>query len=87
MAVIAEKVNTFTVEASRALSARLHDSPRTASLRIEAAGIASLRSWPDSYKERPWKYHDVSRLDLAPYTPPRWTQSTAMPSRRRTVAR
>ena len=40
-----------------------------AALRAEAAGIATLRSWPDSYKERPWKYHDVSRLEIAEYVP------------------
>jgi Fe-S cluster assembly protein SufD len=60
---------SFGVEASAALGARLGDTARVATLRAEAAAAARLLPWPDSYTERPWKYLDVSKLDLSPYRP------------------
>ncbi len=55
--------------ASRELGARLADSPKVRDLRSAGAAIASIAAMPDSYQERPWKYLNVSRLDLGRYAP------------------
>jgi Fe-S cluster assembly protein SufD len=69
MSAVAETAVAFSIAESRSLGERLGDSPTVAALRAEAAAIASVKAWPVSYAERPWKYHDVSRLDLARYAP------------------
>jgi Fe-S cluster assembly protein SufD len=69
MSAVAEAAGLLSIDASRALGERLGDTPALAALRAEAAAVASVRAWPDSYQERPWKYHDVSGLDLAPFRP------------------
>jgi len=66
---VLEGTATFGIEASRALGARLPESPTGAALRAEAAAAASVMAWPDSYAERPWKYWDASRLSIDGYTP------------------
>lgn len=66
---VLEGTATFGMEASRALGARLADSPKMAALRKEAAAAASVLAWPDSYQQRPWKYWDPSRLSLDGFSP------------------
>lgn len=57
---------TLTHEASRALGAA--DLPAVAAARAAAFADASTRAMPTTY-ERPWKYLDVSGLDLQGYDP------------------
>lgn len=59
-----ELTGAFTPAASRAIGEAAGDTPAIAGLRAEAAAIAFTRPWPDSSRERPWKYLDVSRLSL-----------------------
>jgi Fe-S cluster assembly protein SufD len=66
---VLDGIATFGMEASRALGERLADSPVMAALRREAAAAASVLPWPDSYKERPWKYWDPTRIKLDGYRP------------------
>lgn len=46
-----------------------NDAPWLATLRADAAAAAETLSWPDSSRERPWKYLDISGLDLDAYRP------------------
>ncbi|MGD9933631.1 MAG: Fe-S cluster assembly protein SufD [Dehalococcoidia bacterium] len=69
MSAVAESTAAFSAAASRELGERQGDSPAMAALRAEAAVAAGLKAWPDSRKERPWKYHDIRGLDLGRYTP------------------
>jgi Fe-S cluster assembly protein SufD len=69
MTTVAETTAAFSTAASRELGDQLGDSPTVAALRAKAAQIAARKPWPDSYAERPWKYHDVSSLDTGAYTP------------------
>ncbi|MBN9492981.1 Fe-S cluster assembly protein SufD [bacterium] len=57
------------VALSKAIGAAEGDRPATAQLRSKAALLAEAMRLPDSYQERPWKYADVSGLDLAAYQP------------------
>ena len=59
----------FSIAASRALGERLGDSPTTAALRAEAAAVSTVKAWPDSYAERPWKYYPLGRFALDGYAP------------------
>jgi Fe-S cluster assembly protein SufD len=54
---------------SKALGDQLGDSGWLAALRAEAATLAERLPLPDSHRERPWKYLDVSALNLEPYRP------------------
>lgn len=58
-----------TAERSAALGNALGDAPWLATLRAEAAATAGRLAMPDSRRERPWKYLDVSTLDLETYGP------------------
>jgi Fe-S cluster assembly protein SufD len=69
MSAVAETTAAFSTAASRELGERVGDSPTVAALRAEAAQLAAHKPWPDSYAERPWKYHDVSRLELSAFAP------------------
>lgn len=69
MAAVVWTDEAFGTGASAELGARLGDSARIAEIRAEAAAGVRLLAWPDSYAERPWKYLDVSKLDLSPYRP------------------
>ncbi|HKS91143.1 MAG TPA: Fe-S cluster assembly protein SufD [Tepidiformaceae bacterium] len=66
-AVVDEKL--AVVAQSKAIGAAAGDSPATGALRARAAELAEILPLPDSYKERPWKYVDVSSLDIAGYQP------------------
>jgi Fe-S cluster assembly protein SufD len=59
----------FSAGASAGLGRALGDSPRVAELRAEGARLAAQLAWPDAYRERPWKYLDVTGMDLGPYPP------------------
>lgn len=58
----------LTPALSRAIGEQLGDPAWLAALRQRAAEAAEALPMP-STMERPWKYLDVSRLDLDPYTP------------------
>jgi Fe-S cluster assembly protein SufD len=47
--------------------ATLDDRPWMDAIRRDAAEAAARLAFPDSSRERPWKYLDVSNLDLSPY--------------------
>jgi Fe-S cluster assembly protein SufD len=47
--------------------ATLDDRPWMDAIRREAAATAARLPFPNSSRERPWKYLDVSNLDLSPY--------------------
>ncbi len=66
---VAESTGTLSMAASKELGQRLGDSPKVRDLRAAGAAITSIAAMPDSYKERPWKYLNVSRLDLSRYAP------------------
>ncbi len=55
--------------ASKALSASLKDPQWLAELRATAAEAAERLPLPDPHRERPWKYLDVTGIDLSPYKP------------------
>jgi Fe-S cluster assembly protein SufD len=61
--------STAITRASAAIGASLRDPAWLASLRAEAAAAAARMAFPDSHRERPWKYLDVSGLDLSGYQP------------------
>lgn len=58
----------LTPEASAALGARVSDVSRVATLRDAGATASTTLAMPTRI-ERPWKYTDVSGLDLHPYGP------------------
>ncbi|MBE7517683.1 MAG: SufD family Fe-S cluster assembly protein [Thermoflexaceae bacterium] len=58
----------LTPALSRAIGEQLGDPAWLAEIRQGAAQAAGALSMPTTM-ERPWKYLDVSRLDLEPYTP------------------
>jgi len=66
-AVVDEKL--AVVAQSKAIGAAAGDTPAISELRARAAALAETLPLPDSYKERPWKYVDVSGLDIAAYQP------------------
>ena len=55
--------------ASAALGQVLGDTPWLAALRAEAAATADRLAMPDPHRERPWKYLDITGLDLSGYRP------------------
>ena len=56
-------------DASKAVGARAADPAWLAALRADAALAADSLAFPDSNRERPWKYLDVSGLQIASYAP------------------
>jgi Fe-S cluster assembly protein SufD len=54
---------------SVALGQKLADPEWLGVIRAQGAQAALALPLPDSHKQRPWKYLDVSGLDLAPYGP------------------
>lgn len=69
MSAVAESTAAFSPAASRDLGDQQRDSPAVAALRAEAAVLAAAMPWPDSYQQRPWKYHNVRTLELGRYVP------------------
>lgn len=69
MSSVVESGAALSMAASRALGERLGDTPEMARLRSEGAAAASVMRWPDPRSERPWKYLDVTSLDLSGYRP------------------
>ncbi|MCA9831051.1 MAG: SufD family Fe-S cluster assembly protein [Dehalococcoidia bacterium] len=69
MSAVAESTAAFSAAASRELGEGTNDTPAIAALRSEAVALSSKKAWPDSRKERPWKYHNIATLDLGRYTP------------------
>ena len=61
--------STTIAAGSGDLGARLADPAWLAALRADAASAADSLAWPDSRRERPWKYLDISGMSLDPYTP------------------
>ena len=61
--------STAIADASARLSTQLADPAWLATLRAEAAAAADALALPDSRRERPWKYLDISGMKLEPYTP------------------
>jgi Fe-S cluster assembly protein SufD len=55
--------------ASAALGRALYDTEALAALRADAAASAEKMAFPDSRRMRPWKYLDVSGLNLDGYQP------------------
>ncbi|MCC6420588.1 MAG: SufD family Fe-S cluster assembly protein [Gemmataceae bacterium] len=68
MTSVVEKGERLTAEASAALGRELGESARLRALRATAAAAASQLAMPTPM-ERPWKYLDISRLDLDGYQP------------------
>ncbi|MCC6386739.1 MAG: SufD family Fe-S cluster assembly protein [Dehalococcoidia bacterium] len=65
---VEQRPRTLTAAASAALGAALFDSPAMAELRSRAAAAIERLPLPTT-RERPWKYMDLSGLDLDAYTP------------------
>lgn len=57
------------VAQSKAIGAAAGDTPAMAALRARAAELAEQMAFPNSYQERPWKYVDISDLDVENYPP------------------
>lgn len=68
----------LTPETSKALGEALFDLPAVAGLRAKAAGAIATLPMP-STRERPWKYLDVSTLELSTYEPSAGAQGTDAP--------
>lgn len=68
MTSVVEKGERLTAEASAALGRELGESARLQTLRASAAAAAAQLTMPTPM-ERPWKYLDVSRLELGGYQP------------------
>jgi Fe-S cluster assembly protein SufD len=64
-----EQTTPSVPAASAALGRALYDSEATARLRADAANAAERMAFPDSRRMRPWKYLDVSGLNLDGYQP------------------
>jgi Fe-S cluster assembly protein SufD len=64
-----EQTTPSVPAASAALGRALYDSDATAKLRADAANAAERMAFPDSRRMRPWKYLDVSGLNLDGYQP------------------
>jgi Fe-S cluster assembly protein SufD len=64
-----EQTTPSVPAASAALGRALYDSEATAKLRADAANAAERMAFPDSRRMRPWKYLDVSGLNLDGYQP------------------
>ena len=59
---------TAIEEQSRRMAAEMGDQPWLAALRAEGVRLAGQLAMPDSRRERPWKYLDVSGLNIEAYT-------------------
>lgn len=68
----------LTPEASKSLGDAAADLPGVAALRAKAAAAAGTLPMP-STRERPWKYLDVSTLDLRAYAPAAGAQGAEAP--------
>ncbi len=63
-------IETTSIEAaSKALGVDNRDVAWLAALRAEGVRLAGQLGMPDSRRERPWKYLDISGLQLGEYTP------------------
>lgn len=63
-------IETTSIEAaSTALGLENRDAAWLATLRAEGVRLAGQLGLPDSRRERPWKYLDISGLQLGEYTP------------------
>ena len=63
-------IETTSIEmSSKSIGAENRDSAWLAARRAEGARLAGQLGMPDSRRERPWKYLDISGLQLADYTP------------------
>ena len=63
-------IETTSIEAaSKSIGAENRDAPWLAALRAEGVRLAGQLNMPDSRRERPWKYLDISGLQLGDYTP------------------
>ncbi|MBA4181301.1 MAG: Fe-S cluster assembly protein SufD [Anaerolinea sp.] len=60
---------TAIEEQSQRIAAEMGDQPWLAALRAEGVRLAGQLSMPDSRRERPWKYLDISGLQLGDYSP------------------
>jgi len=69
MSSVVESGAALSMAASLELGERLGDAPEMARLRSEGAATASVMRWPNPRSERPWKYLDVTSLDLSAYWP------------------
>ena len=75
----ASQHSTSVTAASAGVGKSLADPAWLASLRADAAATADRLAFPDSRRERPWKYLDVSTMDLSPYTSGLGAGSAASP--------
>lgn len=76
---VEQRPRTLTTAASKALGDALFDSPAMADLRARAAAAIETTAMPTT-QERPWKYLDISTLDLDAYTPASSTNGFEAPA-------